>query len=353
MPQSLKNRNIFKFTLCELKKWCVDNNIKEYVAIQIFNWIYKKNVTCFKNMTNLSKDNISFFERKISNSQLTIAKILNDHIDKTIKFLFKTSYDSHFIETVLMKFKYGYSICISTELGCSMGCKFCASSQTKLIRKLETDEIVLQYFMVNNFVSKNEMRKITNVVFMGVGEPLDNYKNLKNAIEILNESNGLGLGKKHITVSTCGLVKQIEQFDKEKINANLAISLHAPIDSIRNKIMPINRIYPLKRLLPVLRKYSKNSNQKITIEYLLLKNINDSDECLYELIKIAKSLKCYVNLLEYNKINNLEYKKSNRILYFRDQLNKNNIITTIRLKRGCKINAACGQLRSKYEEFNN
>ena len=248
-----------------------------------------------------------------------------------------------------MHFKWGNSVCVSSEIGCPMACKFCASGQLKLKRHLTAGEIVLQFLQVNEYLLKEENATLSNIVVMGIGEPFDNYDNLIKALKILNNPYGIGLGKRSITVSTCGLVDKILQFAKDQPQANLAISLHAPIDRVRNELMPINKKYNLKQLFTTLDEYIKLTNSRVTFEYIMLDGVNDTDECLKALIKLAKNSLCYINLIAYNPVDKTDFKRSKRIEHFKKELNKNNIITTIRLERGTNIEAACGQLRAKYE----
>lgn len=342
--------NIYNFTLDELEQWCLDHQAKKFNATQIFDWIYRKHVLSFEKMSNLSKSTIKTLKDLLEIKQFEIEKVLVDPKDETTKFLFKLD-NNHFIETVLMEFVYGYSVCISSEVGCAMGCKFCASGQLKLVRRLTPGEIVLQYVMANQYLIKKHNKTIDNIVVMGIGEPFGNYDNLIKAIKIFNNPHGIGLGARRITISTCGIVDKIVQFAKDQSQANLAISLHAPINEIRNKLMPINKVYPLEKLMEAVHSYLKLTNRRVTFEYIMLKDVNDTDECLNALIKIAKSCLCYINLIAYNPVSETNYQRSDKINYFKNQLNKNNIMTTLRLERGSNIDAACGQLRATYEKL--
>ena len=295
----MKKQSFYGFTLEELENFCVSNGAKKFNAKQIFDWVYKKHVKDFDSMTNLSKTTISMLKETLSLDVFQVEKILIDDQDGTTKFLFKLE-DRHFIEAVLMRFDWGNSMCISSEVGCPMGCKFCASGQLKVVRKLQPHELVLQYRMINEYLFEKENQRVTNIVFMGIGEPFDNYDNLIHALKIINCPYGIEIGGRHITVSTCGIADKIVQFAKDQPQINLAISLHAPIDRIRNQIMPVNKIYPLATLLKAIDTYLEITKRRITFEYLMIDKLNDTDECLEELIKIAKNRLCYINLISYH-----------------------------------------------------
>ena len=248
-----------------------------------------------------------------------------------------------------MRHDYGNSICVSSQVGCNMGCRFCESGRRKKVRNLETYEMVLQLLMIEKLLGE----RISHVVVMGIGEPFDNYDNLLNFFRIINHPKGLAIGARHITVSTCGIVPKILEFSDFPLQINLAISLHAPNNEIRNKIMPINKAYPLEQLIPALKTYLNKTNRRLTFEYILLKDVNDSEECALELAKLVKGINCYINLIPYNETNNIDFKRTNtiQIMRFYDILKKNNVGVTIRKEFGSKISAACGQLRSKKEEL--
>ncbi|WEK83071.1 MAG: 23S rRNA (adenine(2503)-C(2))-methyltransferase RlmN [Mycoplasma sp.] len=341
--------NFFDLTQEELANLCVEVGAKKFNAQQMFEWVYQKQVYDFKQMTNIAKNSIPLLANVLEIKPFKVIKTLIDPEDETTKFLFQLN-DGEFIETVLMKFNWGYSVCISSEIGCAMGCKFCASGQLKLKRKLTAGEIVLQYVMANDYLMKLKNIKVGNIVVMGIGEPFDNYDNLLKAIKIINNPFGIGLGKRKITVSTCGLPDKIIQFAQDQPQANLAISLHAPNDEVRNKLMPINQAYPLNVLFKAIDEYIKITNGRISFEYIMIDNVNDTDECLKQLIKLTKDRLCYVNLIAYNAVDQTNFKCSKRINHFYQELSKYNIKTTLRLERGSKIDAACGQLRARYEK---
>lgn len=247
-----------------------------------------------------------------------------------------------------MNHHYGNSLCISTQVGCNMGCKFCESGRLKKVRNLETSEMVEQILKVE----QEEQLRISHVVVMGIGEPFDNYDHLVKFIEIINHPKGLALGSRHITVSTCGIIPKIKEFSNLPYQVNLAISLHAPNDEIRNRIMPINKVYTINELMKTLKDYVKKTNRRVTFEYILLKGINDREKDAIELAHLVKDLTCYVNLIPYNETNNLAFKRSDyeTITKFYDILKKNKVNATIRKEFGSNISAACGQLRSKKED---
>ncbi len=341
--------NFFNLTFDELTSICINFGAKPFTSRQIYDWIYKKQVIDFSKMTNLPKKVIPELQKKLQIEELKIIKKSIDSKDQTIKFLYQLT-DGNLIETVIMKFDWGYSICISTEIGCTMNCKFCASGQLKLKRRLTAGEIVEQFYWSNKFLKETKNSSISNIVIMGIGEPFDNYEELSKAIKIINHKNGINLGIRHITVSTCGILDKIIKFAYDFPQVNLAISLHAPNNKIRNQLMPINKIYPIDNLLKTLDEYIKITNNRISFEYILIKDLNDSDECLDQLVKIAKARLCYINLIEFNEVLGSKFKKSEQLSHFKNVLYQNNIITTIRLKRGSNINAACGQLRAQYEK---
>ncbi len=346
---SINKTSIYSYDLNSLEEKFLNLGLKKFNAKQVFQWIYQKNVTDFDKMSNIAKSSIEILKKNFIFNQFKIINTLIDPRDETTKFLFELS-DKQVIETVLMKFDYGYSICVSSQVGCNMGCKFCASGLLKKIRCLNVDELVLQVIMVNNYLKQNNKTSISNLVCMGIGEPFDNYENLKKFLNILNDPFGIGLGARHITVSTCGLVKKIIQFGKDFPQMNLAISLHAPTDKLRNKLMPVNNAYPLTMLMDALKQYQKITKNRIGIEYILLKNINDTQECARQLVKLLKPIYCYINLIRYNEVAENQFKTSDKVNDFSKILNSNNIICTIRLERGGKIAAACGQLRANYEK---
>lgn len=336
-------KNIYSVTLEQLEQYFLENNEKKFKAIQVFEWLYKKRVNSFYEMTNLKKELQEKLNTEFSFSKISI---IDKREDKDVtKYLFNLN-DSNKIEAVLMNHDYGNSLCVSTEVGCNMGCSFCESGRLKKVRNLDTYEMVEQILLIEE-VTKT---RISHIVLMGIGEPFDNYDNVIDFIDIINSGKGIDIGARHITVSTCGIVPKIEEFIKNGKQVNIAISLHAPNDELRNKLMPINKVYNLELLIKTLKKYIELTNRRVTFEYILLDGINDTDNCAVELSNLLKGMNAYVNLIPYNETSHIEFKRSNKIMQFYDILKKNNINVTVRKEFGSKVNAACGQLRSNYEE---
>lgn len=337
--------NIYDLTLEELQEYFISLGSKKFHAEQLFSWLYQKRIKKYDEVTNISRELLEKVSSNYSIDRLSIVEVQKD-LDVN-KYLFELA-DGEHIEAVLMRHDYGNSVCISSQVGCNMGCCFCESGRRKKVRDLEVHEMVLQIMMIEEELGE----RISHVVVMGIGEPFDNYDNLVKFLKIINYPKGMAIGSRHITVSTCGIIPKIYEFSKLNLQFNLAISLHAPNDEIRNKIMPINKAYPLGKLIPSLEGYFKNTGRRITFEYILLEGINDSAQCANELSQLVRNLNCYVNLIPYNETNNLAFKRSNtvQIMKFYDILKKNGINVTIRKEFGSKISAACGQLRSKKED---
>ena len=336
-------QSIYNLSIQELKQYFIDKGDKPYRATQIFEWLYRFEVRNFNEMTNQKKAIIQMMEEEFDLDLLTL-KERQISSDGTEKFLFELK-DGHFIETVLMNHVYGNSLCVTTQVGCNMGCVFCASGMYKKVRNLETAEIVLQVMSVQKLIGK----KITHVVIMGIGEPFDNYDNVIRFMKIINEPKGLEIGARHISVSTCGLVPKIGDFSNEPMQSNLAISLHAPTNEIRDKIMPINKAYPLEVLIPALKDYIAKTNRRVTLEYILLRDLNDTVDCANKLASLIRGMNVYVNLIPYNEVKEKPYKRSTpeAMRAFFDALKKRGINVTLRQEQGHDIDAACGQLRSK------
>ena len=336
-------KNIKDYNLEELKQEIENIGEKKFRAEQIFKWLYQEKVKSFDEMTNLS---LNLREKLKENYTICNFKILKkqESKDGTIKYLFDVL-DGNAIETVLMSYHHGYSICVSSQIGCKMGCKFCASTGINFIRNLSSGEIVEQILAVEQDTGV----RISNVVFMGIGEPLDNYDNVINAIHIINNQKGLSIGARHISISTSGLVPKIYKLAEENIPCTLSISLHATTNEKRSKMMPVNNSYPIEELIEACKYYLEKTNRRISFEYALAKDNNDNIEDAKGLIKLLKGMLCHVNLIPINKIENGEYSKSSNenIMKFRDYLNDHGIVATIRRELGSDIDAACGQLRRK------
>ena len=336
-------KNIKDFNLNELKEEFIKIGEKPFRAEQVFKWIYEANVTSFDEMTNLS---LELREKLKHNYSLCVYNIIRrqESADGTKKYLFDVL-DGNAIETVLMSYHHGYSICVSSQIGCKMGCEFCASTGINFIRDLTSGEIVEQILAVE----RDNGIKISNVVFMGIGEPLDNYDNVVNAIRIINNPKGINIGARHISISTSGLVPKIYKLAEENIQCTLSISLHATTDEKRSNMMPVNNRYNIKELLQACKDYIKQTNRRISFEYALAKDNNDNIEDAERLVKLLKGMICHVNLIPINKIENGSFVKSSNenIIKFRDYLNEHGIVATIRRELGSDIDAACGQLRRK------
>lgn len=334
--------NIYGIKRSDLEKYFICNSEKAFKALQVYEWLYGKRVTSFDEMTNIKKDIKEQLKKDFNFKMISIVKKQEDKLTK--KFLFKLD-DDNYIEAVLMEHDYGLSICVSSEVGCNMGCAFCESGRLKKVRNLEAYEMVEQILLIEQSIKK----RISSVVIMGIGEPLDNYKNVLDFIKIINDPKGIAVGARHITISTCGLIPKIEELSNENIQFNLAISLHAPNDEIRNKLMPVNKTYSIRQLITAIKEYIQKTNRRVTIEYVMLNSVNDDVTQALELANLLKGMNIYVNLIPYNETNHLEFKKSSneRIMKFYDTLKKNGINVTVRKEFGSKIDAACGQLRSK------
>ncbi len=336
-------KNIKDYNLEELKKEIINLREKPFRAEQIFKWLYQEKVTSFEEMTNLSLELRKKLEENYTICNYKILKKLQSK-DGTIKYLFDIL-DGNAIESVLMKYHHGYSICVSSQIGCKMGCKFCASTGIPFVRNLTSGEIVEQILSIE----RDENIRISNIVFMGIGEPLDNYQNVVNAIHIINNPKGLNIGARHISISTSGLVPKIYKLAEEKIQCTLSISLHATTNEKRSSMMPINNTYKIEELMQACKDYIKETNRRISFEYALAKDNNDNLEDAKQLVKLLKGMLCHVNLIPINKIENGSYTKSSNenIIKFRDYLNEHGIVATIRRELGSDIDAACGQLRRK------
>jgi 23S rRNA (adenine2503-C2)-methyltransferase len=336
--------NFYDFTLEELEEYLISNGFKKYNATQIIEWVYEHKIYDFNKMTNLSKKLISFCIENIKVEKLNVIKVEKSTLAN--KYLINLS-DNNKIECVLMKHDYGYSLCVSSQVGCNMGCSFCESGRLKKVRDLSLGELVGQIVCVSDY----ENIRIDSIVVMGIGEPFDNFKNIKRFISVVTNNKMINIGQRHLTISTCGVVPKIYEFADLENGVNLAISLHAPNNEIRNKIMKINHAYKIEDVMKAIDYYISKTNRRVTIEYIMLAGINDSDSCAYELSKLIEGKLMYVNLIPYNETSNFNMKRSNdfKIKSFYDILKSNNINVTIRKEMGSNLSAACGQLRAQEE----
>lgn len=330
-------KNIKDYNLEELKQEFIGLGEKPYRAEQVFKWLYITNVASFDEMSNLSIELRDKLKQEFSICAYNIIK-KQESSDGTKKYLFDVL-DGNAIETVLMSYHHGYTICVSSQIGCKMGCKFCASTGIQFVRSLTSGEIVEQILAVE----RDEKIKISNIVFMGIGEPFDNYDNVLKAVRIINNPKGLNIGARHISISTSGIVPKIYDFANEDMQCTLSISLHATMNEQRSAMMPINNVYNIEELMKVCKYYIEKTNKRISFEYALAKDNNESLEDAKRLVKLLKGMICHVNLIPINKIENGKFKKSTNenILKFRDYLNDNGIVATIRRELGSDIDAAC------------
>lgn len=331
----------------ELAEWVRENSLPAFRAKQIFSWLHKSGVSDFSEMSNVSKDLRNKLSEEFYISSCEIENKYVSTIDGTVKYLFRLS-DGEFLETVIMKYKYGYTICVSSQVGCKMGCRFCASTLAGFKRNLTAGEIESQL----HSAQKDLGIRISHIVLMGIGEPLDNFDNVLRFIENVNSEDGLNISVRNITLSTCGIVPRIKDLMKHDLQLTLTISLHAPNDEIRSKIMPVNDRWKINEVIAACREYAEFTSRRVSFEYTLIKDVNDTPECAEELSKLLKGMLCHVNLIP---VNNVEERKNIRssdksVNKFLHILQKNGINATIRRTLGSDINASCGQLRRKKTE---
>ncbi len=341
-------QTIYDLTFKQMQEMLEAHGQKAYRAKQIFSWLYRKRVSSFDEMSDLPKSFIEQLKQEYSIEPLKEIQRQVSH-DGTIKFLAELQ-DGSSVELVLMHFQYGDSLCVTSQVGCNMGCSFCASGLLKKQRDLTTGEIVGEVMFVQKQLDK-EGRRVDNIVVMGTGEPFDNYTNVMNFCSIVNSDLGLAIGSRHITISTCGIVPKIREFAQGHYQYNLAISLHAPTNELRRKLMPIAKAYPLDELMQALREYSEDNHRRLTFEYILLHGVNDSDEMAITLANLVRGMNAYINLIPYNQVDENGYigVDDKKALHFYDILMKHGVKATLRQKHGDDIDAACGQLRAKHE----
>lgn len=348
MDNDQKKINLTGVTITELKNFLKKNQISSFRGEQIFNWIYKNRVFSLNNMKNLPDDLIDKLKTLTISNNLSLAGSSKAE-DDTAKYLWELS-DGETIESVYLPYyKEGrHSVCISTQVGCNMGCSFCATGLGGLNRNLSTGEIVEQVLKIQAFLEF----PITNVVFMGMGEPMNNLENVLKAVEILNSEPGLNIGMRKMTISTSGVVPGIKELAVRNKQIGLAISLNAPNDSLRNEIMPVNKKYSLEKLFDTVDEYIKLTNRRVTFEYVIIRDLNDSPEYAYQLKRLLNGLLCHVNLIPVNPVEELNIKRpdAKTINRFKDILNSGGVETTIRKERGVDIKAACGQLKRERDE---
>ena len=337
--------DIKSMNLEEVKSVCKSLNLPSYRASQIFSWLQKEGVSDYDEMTNIPKSLRQTLSENypIRSCEIELKRV--SKTDGTVKYLFKL-YDGNFIESVLMKYKYGYTLCISSQVGCKMGCVFCASTKSGCVRSLYPSEMIGQIH-----AAQRDMNiRVSHVVMMGMGEPLDNFDNAMRFLELVGDDKGLNLSLRNISLSTCGVVPRIYDLMDRHLQLTLSVSLHAPNNEMRSKTMPINRKYPIEELLKACREYTKRTSRRISFEYAMIKDVNDSDACAYELASLLKGMLCHVNLIPANEIVESSHKRSTneRLERFIQILNSRGINATVRRSLGSDIDASCGQLRSRH-----
>ncbi len=343
----MSKKDLSSLELTDLTELMKQEGQPAFRAKQIFEWIHKRGVNTFSDMSNLSKELREKLEEKYSLANIKMVKKYVSKEDNTTKYLFDVGNDN-IIESVLMSYEYGNSVCISSQVGCRMGCKFCASTIDGLERNLSAGEMLAQVYEIQKDIDV----RISNIVIMGTGEPLDNYDNLLKFIKLINAKDGLNIGQRHITVSTCGIIEKIYDLVNEDLQITLALSLHAPNDDIRKQIVPTAKSNEIGDLLKAMKFYADKTKRRITIEYALIDGVNDSKDNALELTEKLKGIMCHVNLIPVNEIEERDYKRSNteRTNTFAEILKQYNLETTVRRKLGADINAACGQLRRSYKK---
>jgi 23S rRNA (adenine2503-C2)-methyltransferase len=347
----MNKESIYGLTFDKLTAWLLDHGHKKFRATQVWDWLYIKRVTDFSEMRNINKECLQLLDDHFYIQTLSL-NTKQESADGTIKFLFNLK-DGNLIETVLMRHKYGMSVCVTTQVGCNIGCSFCASGLLAKTRDLSSGEIVEQIMNVQHHLDqKGQDERVSHIVVMGIGEPFDNFDNLIDFLQVVKDQKGLAIGARHITVSTSGLSHKIYDFADLDTQINLAISLHAPNNELRSRIMKINKAIPIEKLMEAVDYYLEKTNRRITIEYILLRDVNDHREEAIQLANLLSNKRhlAYVNLIPYNPVNeHIQYERSEKesILAFYDTLKKKGINCGIRHEQGTDIDAACGQLRSK------
>jgi len=336
--------DILSLNLPELEQEIIAMGEKKFRAKQIYEWLHKKKITDFSEATNLSAQFRESLKEKFCVNRLKVKKRLVSSIDNTVKYLYELS-DGERVETVLMSYAHGDSLCISTQVGCKMGCAFCASTKAGFVRNLTPAEMLLQIYATE----RDSGRTVESLVLMGIGEPLDNYDNVMDFLHILSQPEGLGLGMRHVSLSTCGLVPKIRELAERKMQITLSISLHAPTNELRSELMPVNRRYPLEMLIPACRDYFAKTGRRISFEYAMISGVNDTPECARQLASLLSGLMCHINLIPLNHVEGSPLMPSTpaAMKTFQDILKNRHMNVTVRRRLGPDIDAACGQLRRK------
>ena len=334
-------------TVEELEKLAISCEEKKYRGSQLFSWFHDKKVFDYEGITNLPKSFRERLSRDYPLMEVSPETVIKSKLDGTCKYLFRL-HDGNIIESVLMRYKHGNSVCISSQVGCRMGCRFCASTIDGLVRNLTPSEMLSQVYLIEKLCGE----RISNIVVMGSGEPLDNYEGLVRFITLASDGKGLGISQRNITVSTCGIVPKIYELAKERFAITLAISLHAPDQDKRKEIMPVANKYDINDLMDCCRAYFKETGRRISFEYSLISGVNDSASDAHKLAALIKGMNAHVNLIPVNPVKERDYKSSSKedVLSFKNKLEKNGINVTIRREMGRDIDGACGQLRRSYYE---
>ena len=340
-------KDILSLNLEELTNEIISLGQPKFRAKQIYRWLHKSFVSDFSQMSD-----ISIGLRQILNDNFvifgcSIEKKLISEYDSTVKYLFRL-HDGEFVESVLMKYKYGYTVCVSSQVGCRMGCTFCASTLNGVVRNLNPSEILSQIYTI----SKDNDIRVSHVVMMGMGEPFDNYDNVLKFLSLITDENGVNLSMRHISLSTCGIVPAIRRLMQENLQLTLSVSLHAPNNELRSSMMPVNKKYPIEELIPACKEYTLSTSRRISFEYSLVKNVNDTEECALQLARLLKGMLCHINLIPVNEVTETGCKKSSpeRVKRFADILDSKGFNVTVRRELGADINAACGQLRRSVQK---
>ena len=323
-----------------------DMGEKKFRAKQVFDWLHVKNVRSFEEMSNISKQLRTKLSENFCLKSLNIERKLESKTDNTVKYLYRLD-DGNSIETVLMEYNHGYSLCVSSQVGCKMGCNFCASTIAGFVRNLEPSEILLQIYETE----RDSGKKIDSIVMMGIGEPLDNFSNVVKFLELLSCPEGRNMSLRHVALSTCGVVPKIRKLCELHLGLTLSVSLHASDNNRRSEIMPVNRAYPIEELLSACRDYIKNTGRRITFEYAVINDVNSSEADARKLAELLKGINCHVNLIPVNNVKERSYTSSMKTVNrFREMLVQRGINATVRRTLGADINAACGQLRRERQE---